>query len=103
MKREDFSIGLEFYTVSGKWRCTDIGTRAIVAIRIGQVTACKHDRQNKTTTEIVTDDESWFEGPPSAVTEHVFDEFDLGGSSLDPEAFSEIRTVTAHMLDESNV
>jgi hypothetical protein len=33
MKKEDFSIGKEFYTATGKWRCTDIGTRVIVAIK----------------------------------------------------------------------
>ena len=32
MTKNDFRIGLEFYTGSGKWRCTDIGTRVIVAI-----------------------------------------------------------------------
>lgn len=34
MKKDDFSIGLEFYTGSGKWRCTDVGTRVIVAIKL---------------------------------------------------------------------
>ena len=93
MKKEDFHIGLEFYTGSGKWRCTDIGTRVIVAIRIDQVTVCKYNRQNKTTTtEIVTDDQSWFNGPPYAVAESVFDEFDMGGCSLNREEFSEMQT-----------
>ena len=36
MIKEDFQIGLEFYTASGKWRCTDIGTRVIVAIKLDQ-------------------------------------------------------------------
>jgi hypothetical protein len=36
MKKEDFSIGLEFYAVTGKWRCIDIGTRAIAAIKINR-------------------------------------------------------------------
>ena len=69
MTRNDFRIGLEFYTASGKWRCTDIGTRVIVAIKL--------DR----------DDPSWYAGPPYAVAESVFDEYDLGGCSLDPEDF----------------
>jgi len=34
MKYEDFYIGLEFFTGGGKWRCTDIGTRVIVAISL---------------------------------------------------------------------
>jgi hypothetical protein len=91
LKKEDFFIGLEFYTGSGKWRCTDIGTRVIVAIRIDQVTVSEHDRENEPTASIVTDDQSWFGCPPYAVTEHVFDEFDMGGCSLDAEEFSEMQ------------
>lgn len=30
----DFQIGTEFYTETGKWRCTDVGTRVIVAISL---------------------------------------------------------------------
>lgn len=66
MKKDDFHIGLEFYTGSGKWRCTDIGTRVIVAIRLDKT------------------DESWYNGPPYAVAEMVFDEYDMAGCSLDP-------------------
>jgi len=69
MTKNDFHIGREFYTGSGKWRCTDIGTRVIVAIKLDK------------------DDPSWYAGPPYAVVEDVFDEFDMGGCSLDPEAF----------------
>ena len=33
MNHSDFFIGCEFMTSSGKrWRCTDIGTRVIVAV-----------------------------------------------------------------------
>lgn len=69
MTKDDFQIGTEFYTATGKWRCTDIGTRVIVAIRL--------DR----------DDASWYNGPPYAVAERVFDEYDLGGCSLDVDDF----------------
>jgi hypothetical protein len=34
MKHSDFQIGTEFFTASGKWRCTDVGTRVIVAISL---------------------------------------------------------------------
>ena len=67
MTRNDFRIGLEFYTASGKWRCTDVGTRVIVAIKLD----CS--------------DSSWYVGPPYAVAESVFDEHDLGGCSLAPD------------------
>lgn len=62
MEHGDFAIGEEFMTASGTWRCTDIGTRTIIAIKVS-------DR----------DDPSWFNGPPYAVVEVVFDENDLGG------------------------
>jgi len=100
MNIKDFFIGLEFYTVVGKWRCTDLGTRVIVAIRIDQVTVSEYDLENETTAEIVTDDQSWFDGPPYAVPEHVFDELDMGGCSLGPEAFSEFRAVMSHIPNE---
>jgi len=47
-------------------RCTDIGTRVIVAIRIDD-----HP-----------DDPSWYNGPPYAVAESVFDEYDQQGSDF---------------------
>lgn len=69
MTKNDFHIGTEFYTAAGKWRCTDIGTRVIVAIQLDK------------------DDASWYNGPPYAVAEWVFDEYDLGGCSLDANEF----------------
>ncbi len=59
MTKHDFQIGTEFYTAAGKWRCTDIGTRVVVAIRLDQ------------------DDASWYNGLPFAVAEWVFDVYDL--------------------------
>ena len=60
---------MEFYTAAGKWRCTDVGTRVIVAIQLDQ------------------NDPSWYAGPPFAVAEWVFDEYDLDGCSLAPNDF----------------
>jgi len=57
MKHSDFRIGTEFLTGSGRWRCTDVGKRTIAAIRLN------HD-----------DDPRWYNGPPYAVVEDVFDE-----------------------------
>ena len=68
MKRADFSIGCEFLTAAGRWRCTDIGKRTIAAIRLD------HD-----------DDASWYNGPPYAVVETVFDEYDFEGCEPAPE------------------
>jgi hypothetical protein len=70
MKHSDFTIGMEFYTATGKWRCTDVGSRSAIAIKL--------DRE---------DDVSWYDGPPYAVAETVFDENDLAGCSLDSAEF----------------
>ena len=69
MTRDEFRIGQEFYTASGKWRCTDIGTRVIVAIKLDQ-----EDSRN-------------YNGPAYSIVEHVFDEYDIEGCSLDPTDF----------------
>jgi len=66
MKHSEFRIGQSFYTATGEWRCTDIGTRTIAAIKL--------DKQ----------DVSWYSGPPYAIVETVFDEYDLDGCSLTP-------------------
>jgi hypothetical protein len=62
MKHDDFAIGKEFRSATGGWRCTDVGTRTIIAIKVSDC-----------------DDASWLSGPPYAVTEVVFDEDDLDG------------------------
>lgn len=64
MTHGDFSIGLEFYTHTGKWRCTDVGTRVIVAIKLD------------------APEESWYAGPPYGVAEIVFDEDDMEACAL---------------------
>src|SRR3984957_18564023 len=72
MEHKDFRIGLDFYSDGKRWRCTDVGTRVIVAI-------CLDDHK---------DDDSWFNGPPYAVLERVFDEFEQEGCELEPEQLS---------------
>ena len=57
MKHSDFRIGCEFVTAVSRWQCTDVGARTIVAIRLN------HD-----------DDPRWYNGPPYALAEYVFDE-----------------------------
>jgi len=60
-------IGLEFYTATKRWRCTDMGSRTIIAIALD------------------APDESWYNGPPYAVSEIVFDEYDFDGMSVSPD------------------
>lgn len=60
MKHSDFRIGVEFLASAGfRWRCTDVGTRTIVAIRLD------HDNPD------------WFQGPPYIADEVVFDEAEM--------------------------
>ena len=59
MKHSEFKIGNEFYIETVRWRVTDIGTRTIIVIKLDK------------------DDISWYNGPPYAVLETVFDEYDM--------------------------
>jgi hypothetical protein len=59
MKLEDFEIGKEFYRYNILCRCTDIGTRTVAYIILDK------------------DDESWYNGPPYAIVEHLADEYDM--------------------------
>ena len=67
MEHSDFRIGCEFLTAAGRWRCTDVGTRTIAAIRLD----LDHEPR-------------WYNGPPYAVAEHVFDEDDFEGCDRAP-------------------
>jgi hypothetical protein len=61
MKHGDFKIGQEFTMGNTvRWRVTDIGSRVIIAIKLSK----GHDQ-------------SWYNGPPYAIAEHVIDEYSL--------------------------
>jgi hypothetical protein len=63
----EFQIGIEFYTESGLWRCTDVGTRTIVAVRVEDGYPAPDDK------------------PPFVdAVEEVFDEYDFGGLYREP-------------------
>lgn len=56
------------FTCSGaRWKVTDIGNRTITAIKI---------------TKIIEDDPTWISGPPYAVPEISFDEYDIEGIEI---------------------
>ena len=65
MTHDQFSIGLEFIMGDHRWRCTDIGTRTVAAIRLDKA-----------------DDPTWYYGPPYAVAETLLDEDDIESCSL---------------------
>jgi hypothetical protein len=37
MQHKEFVIGETFWCGGGQWRCTDIGTRVVIAIRLDHV------------------------------------------------------------------
>ena len=59
MIHSNFRIDTEFTCSNQRWRCTDVGKRTIAAICLDK------------------DDPSWYNGPPYAVAEHIFDEYDF--------------------------
>lgn len=81
MKRADFSIGMTFWCGGAKWRCTDVGTRTINAIRLDRVEATGGVEDRVLSEEEATA-QGWFNGPPYAVAESVFDEHEMSACSL---------------------
>jgi hypothetical protein len=80
MKHNDFKIDCQFTTATGTWKCTDVGTRTIIAVSLalgGHKVINFNPETNEVTEHWVNDD--WFNGPPYAVMEHVFDEKDIQG------------------------
>lgn len=81
MKLNEFKIGGEFICADKRWRCTDIGTRVVVAIcletvAVGYVTVDDNNGQVSSVKHHQDNDPSWFNGPPYAVSESVFDEYE---------------------------
>ncbi len=82
MKYSDFHIGTEFFTATGKWRCTDVGTRVIVAISLEPREIVRvHYTEDKERHEerFIRNDPCDLLGPPYGVAEQVFDEDDFEG------------------------
>lgn len=86
MKHSEFIIGETFWCGDTQWRCTDIGTRTIVAIRIDRIevvtSAPGAQKTRRTLDQPETEAEGWLNGPPYAVAESVFDEYEIEGCSL---------------------
>jgi len=86
MQHHEFRIGGTFWCSGRQWRCTDIGTRTIIAMRIDSVdVGSNRPELRRTLSRAEAEAEGWFKGPPYAVAEVVFDEDDLPGCSLEPD------------------
>jgi hypothetical protein len=91
MRHSEFVIGGTFWSGGTKWRCTDIGTRTVVAIRLDRVevvfNASGTEHARRTLNEDEAEAEGWFNGPPYAVAESVFDEDEIAACSFDAKDF----------------
>jgi hypothetical protein len=87
VRHSDFRIGINFLCGGKRWRCTDVGSRVVVALSLEPHevvesvprTEREHPGQLK---QYMTDDPSWLVGPPYPVVECVFDEGDFAACSL---------------------
>ncbi|PDT25694.1 hypothetical protein CO660_32170 [Rhizobium sp. L9] len=89
MEHSEFQIGLEFWCGKRRWRCTDVGTRTVVAIGIHPVEMATVQadgaKEHETLSYEQADAMGWFDGPPYRVAEIVLDEDDLEVCSLERE------------------
>ena len=87
MHHSDFIIGEIFYCGGRQWRCTDIGSRVIVAIRLDEVKVGSNVPElRRTLNRAEAEADGWFNGPPYAVGESVFDEYDMEACSVESES-----------------
>ena len=87
--RVAFQVGTTFSTGQALWRCTDVGTRTIVAVRIDKVITPRPLGENQTwATERSAADPrklpGWLNGPPYALAEFCFDEEDIEAVEIVP-------------------
>lgn len=81
MLLSEFRIGVEFKCGDWRYRCTDVGSRVVVAILTDGIRVVRTDGNGGSVVAVVGYDEAvrdgWFNGPPYALAERVFDEDDL--------------------------
>lgn len=80
---EDWKIGMEFWMSGKHYRVTDVGSRTLVAICIDLPREILVGGRDGPPRMEMTNDPSWFDGPPYAVVEHVIDEHDLQVCTLE--------------------
>jgi hypothetical protein len=85
MQHSEFTIGGTFWCSRRQWRCTDIGTRTAIAKRIDRVNVgSTNPESRRTLSRAEAEADGWFNGPPYAVAEVVFDEDHMPACSLCP-------------------
>ena len=64
MQHREFKIGGTFWCSDRQWRCTDIGTRTIIAIPIDSVEVGSNMPElRRTLSHSEAEAEGWFDGP----------------------------------------
>jgi hypothetical protein len=90
MNHNEFVIGANFWCSGKLWRCTDIGTRVIVAIRLDRVDVESTSPElRRTLVYAEAEAEGLFNGPPYAGVGSVFDEDCIPACSLEPDTETE--------------
>lgn len=84
-----FRIGTAFSTGRALWRCTDVGTRTITAVRLDRVVTPRSPGESETwAAELMAADPrklpSWLSGPPYQLAEFSFDEQDIDAVQIVP-------------------
>ena len=65
MKHSEFTLGGLFWCSGRQWRCTDIGSRTIIAIRIDSVDVDSNVPElRRTLSRSEAEADGWFKGPP---------------------------------------
>jgi hypothetical protein len=85
MRHDEFQIGDTFWCGEHQWRCTDIGTRTIIAICLDRVEVADSSGAVRIIGGAEAEAEGWFNGPPYPVLEHVFDEDGIIDCSSTPD------------------
>lgn len=99
MGHDQFHIGLEFWCGGKRWRCTDVGSRVVVAIslephEVVEIEPVAGQPAQVRESRFITDDPRWLNGPPFAIVEYVFDEYSIEGCSLSPEESADEQAVS---------
>lgn len=76
MELSDFKIGQTFICGGKRFRCTDIGSRVVIAVPM-RARVSSNKAEPRLLSEEETAENGWLNGPPYAVQEVVFDENDI--------------------------
>jgi len=90
LELSEFRIGMNFYIHQARFRCTDIGSKVVFGIQLtpqvgsGKIEEMPNVNGLRRLTEGDDEAAGWFNGPPYAVTEIVFDEDDIQRCTPNP-------------------